>query len=192
MAEYYGGAALTIAASGAQDCEQGIFNPDHASMQQFGPGRDVYGVISTGRSASHRLQAERNNIQSEELPILSRAWVYQERLLSPRVLHFTPRELQWECRSFSACQCGLTIPATTDPKIDHARFFEAELDNSPNGLMMRWASVVDEYSQLELSFAKDKLPALSGLAKKFQPCMSGYHYCVGLWLPRLIGPEMPS
>jgi hypothetical protein len=30
-------------------------------------------------------------------PLLERAWAYQERLLSPRVLHFCQDELVWEC-----------------------------------------------------------------------------------------------
>ena len=29
----------------------------------------------------------------EDFPLLARAWVFQERLLSPRVLHFGSREL---------------------------------------------------------------------------------------------------
>lgn len=184
MSDYYGGALLTIAASGAQDCEQGIFNSDVELAPQFGLSGGMNGLICARCSASHRLQAERNNVQSEELPILSRAWVYQERMLSRRVLHFTPRELQWECRCDSACQCGLITKDNTNPKVDHARLFEADGEFTQQDLLMRWARVIGEYSQLELSFAKDRLPALSGLAKQFQTRMIDYQYLAGLWLPR--------
>ena len=39
-------------------------------------------------------------------PLLKRAWVYQERLLSPRVIHFTNSETQFECQTSCECECG--------------------------------------------------------------------------------------
>ncbi|KAF2658117.1 HET-domain-containing protein [Lophiostoma macrostomum CBS 122681] len=38
-------------------------------------------------------------------PLLTRAWVYQERLLAPRMLHFCERELVWECQELVSCEC---------------------------------------------------------------------------------------
>jgi hypothetical protein len=37
-------------------------------------------------------------------PISQRAWVIQERYLSPRVLHFTSDQLFWECTTINACE----------------------------------------------------------------------------------------
>lgn len=37
-------------------------------------------------------------------PLNLRAWVLQERILSPRVLHFGRDQLFWECREFVACE----------------------------------------------------------------------------------------
>ncbi|OCL07999.1 hypothetical protein AOQ84DRAFT_294015, partial [Glonium stellatum] len=34
----------------------------------------------------------------EMAPIGRRGWIYQERLLSPRILHYTSEQLFWECR----------------------------------------------------------------------------------------------
>jgi hypothetical protein len=39
-------------------------------------------------------------------PLLTRAWVLQERLLARRMIHFCGSELAWECRELSACECG--------------------------------------------------------------------------------------
>lgn len=39
-------------------------------------------------------------------PLLTRAWVFQERLLSTRVLHFGPYELFFECRTSIECECN--------------------------------------------------------------------------------------
>jgi len=43
--------------------------------------------------------------KSKEFPLLTRAWTYQERLLSPRLVYFTAGEIMWECSKVSACEC---------------------------------------------------------------------------------------
>jgi hypothetical protein len=37
-------------------------------------------------------------------PLNTRAWVYQERVLAPRVLHLGSRQILWECAEFEACE----------------------------------------------------------------------------------------
>lgn len=37
-------------------------------------------------------------------PLNRRAWVVQERLLAPRVLHYAQEQLFWECHEFEACE----------------------------------------------------------------------------------------
>lgn len=41
-----------------------------------------------------------------EFPLLIRGWAFQERLLSPRILHFTTHEIVFECLGSSNCECG--------------------------------------------------------------------------------------
>lgn len=48
-------------------------------------------------------------------PLLSRGWEFQERILSPRVLHFCKDELVWECREESVCECR-SLPALPETK----------------------------------------------------------------------------
>jgi hypothetical protein len=54
---------------------------------------------------------------SHTWPLLKRAWVFQERLLSPRLLHFSFGELIWECRHVSACECSAIASQQKD---DHS------------------------------------------------------------------------
>lgn len=42
--------------------------------------------------------------QVQNQPLHRRGWVVQERLLAPRVLHFSLQQLVWECRKFSAAE----------------------------------------------------------------------------------------
>ncbi|KAF8846445.1 HET-domain-containing protein, partial [Acephala macrosclerotiorum] len=37
-------------------------------------------------------------------PLLSRGWVVQERVMSPRVLHFGSNQISWECYEYFACE----------------------------------------------------------------------------------------
>ena len=39
-----------------------------------------------------------------EAPVNTRAWVFQERLLAPRILHFGLRQIMWECKELEACE----------------------------------------------------------------------------------------
>ena len=65
----------------------------------------VYARI--GHERSHEtLFGEVEYFRTLKEPILSRAWVFQERLLSRRTLHFGSSEVLWECRSGCFCECG--------------------------------------------------------------------------------------
>ncbi|KAI1295272.1 heterokaryon incompatibility protein-domain-containing protein [Xylaria venustula] len=65
-------------------------------------------------------------------PLLSRAWVYQERVLSPRVLHFLPDELMWECKSGSECECQGITPNSLESKVfmEEKNFRATERENT--------------------------------------------------------------
>lgn len=107
----------------------------------------------------------------------TRAWVVQERLLAPRVLHIGNRHILWECASHLAADiypAGLPafIPAAT-PKA-------AVLPSSYDA----WREVVHAYTQCHLTNPGDKLIACAGLAKRIA-LGSGDDYTAGLWQNRL-------
>lgn len=53
------------------------------------------------RQPSHETLRDEDNY-----PLLSRAWTYQERMISPRVLFFTNSEVIFQCFSDADCECG--------------------------------------------------------------------------------------
>ncbi|KAI8668913.1 HET domain-containing protein [Fusarium keratoplasticum] len=140
-------------------------------------GADV-GLIGHGTIARH--------------PLLTRAWVYQERLLSPRVIHFGPQELFFECLSAMQCECGgiahdgssiapsglmklLYAEAlfTTAPGVEwheYAAYYMARI----------WRTMVNEYTSLGITKPSDRLPAIGGLAKKMSASRK-QEYIAGLW-----------
>lgn len=44
------------------------------------------------------------NNQVTHSPLNRRAWVFQERLLAPSILHFCPQEVLFECCETAACE----------------------------------------------------------------------------------------
>ncbi|CAH0057394.1 unnamed protein product [Clonostachys solani] len=200
MASIYENSTLTIAASSAQNATRGCFLPvpdRHAAHTVAWPGtlqQSSYSV-SVYRSYPHFSFWEGKHVQ-QQAPLLTRAWFYQERYLSRRVVHFTENELVWECQTVATCQCQsshfehLSSPSAEYTPMDVINRNQLRLQPKlPDHINHRdkrdadpWHLCVRAYSQLSLTFPKDIFPALAGLASKVQLLKPGARYCAGLWL----------
>lgn len=124
-------------------------------------------------------------------PLAKRAWVAQERFLSKRVLYFGRTQLLYECAEVKACESfprGIPISAQYSPVLAEAQAVlqqfsvvgseEVSLENR----MGVWRAVVELYSSLALTYHKDKLVALSGIAEQVAPYMGLFaKYSAGIW-----------
>jgi hypothetical protein len=123
-------------------------------------------------------------------PIFKRGWVVQEHILAPRVLHFTERQLFWECLERRACE---TLPAlipalNVDRKLSVNTICvapgplvkpQAGVSDQSLKTLILWEAIVERYSATSLTYnALDKLTALSGIAKKVG--ITG-EYLAGIW-----------
>ena len=120
-----------------------------------------------------------SNDHSIQAPLMDRAWAYQEYELSPRVLNFEAVELIWACNGSIQCECSQIGAHLQKAPIPHACTPEEMVV-----LSERWQSIVESYSGKKLTYTKDKLPALSGLAKRMQKQLSHFtrcRYLAGLW-----------
>lgn len=138
-------------------------------------------------------------------PLNRRAWVLQERLLAPRVLHFGPTQLLWECRRAIVCErFPKTIPEFMH-RVSATKFKSLDITtrrplkkrvshmsqmplgrNSDLIVFNLWMEVAVTYAHCQLSFGSDKAVALSGIAK----VMCDYfqdEYVAGLWRRNLEG-----
>ncbi len=104
-----------------------------------------------------------------EAPLLSRAWVFQERYLAPKTLHFHPSELVMECREGLRCECTGLDSFTTNP-----------LRNIDDLSFASFYGVVEEFSRLRLTYQSDRLEALTGVAKMFWEKLHS-RYLHGIW-----------
>jgi hypothetical protein len=130
-------------------------------------------------------------------PIQERGWVYQERSLAPRIIHFGHNQLFYECREQQFCEqypYGLPQAISRHASVNFKRFMDFERINlelahhdlypgsrNRNDACFRiWANVVKEYSQTALTRPTDKLIAISGIAKSFAD-ITGQKYVAGMW-----------
>jgi hypothetical protein len=182
-----------IFASVSEDGSQGLFRPRNP-RSIYGP-KFTFGTFGLGTSAycieSHLKDYEiwETNITSGVLN--SRGWVFQERLLAPRVLHFGHDQLFWECRQSRACEAYPLSNSWSDVLEREAPTLRGTF--GPNGRMRTkydsmqrggqlesWKNIVTVYSGKNLTNSGDKLIALSGIARCMAVSMNS-QYFAGLW-----------
>jgi hypothetical protein len=188
MASVYSNSYLNIAATGSSDSSKAFLSlrsVDHSSVPAFKTsaiteprGGEDGVLVRTSLNEVHRLYSTPSkNVNwgsgengSVDAPLLSRAWVFQERHLAPRTLHFYPSELVMECRAGLRCECTGLDSFSSNP----LRKFEDMSFHS-------WLQVVEEYSRLRLTYQSDRLVALMGVAKVFWKRL-GCSYLKGIWV----------
>ncbi|KAI0097509.1 heterokaryon incompatibility protein-domain-containing protein [Nemania sp. FL0031] len=189
MCNVYSQAAITLAATNSPDSHHGL----HSVLSQDYRCHEFSMALNDGitnlrvwgrRPIPHFANSETHNMRQDETPpLLKRGWVLQERLLSRRVVHFANAEVTWECLDRCQCQClGADDEHTVNQKVVLGAFlhgprtqFKTEYPAAP------WFEIVEEYTNLALTFAKDRFPALSGAAQRSRQFRGGDKYVAGLW-----------
>lgn len=146
----------------------------------------------------------------EASPLYKRAWTFQERLLSPRILDIGLFQTKWwrlehgsqcvdgwdyqfidsdfcskdmKCWEFQSQYTYTVIPRGIEPlaKTDWLRLVMNMDNNDHDQNMFRWYAILEDYTLRNLTFQEDRLPALSTIAQCFH-VRTGYRYAAGLWM----------
>ncbi|KAI1733598.1 heterokaryon incompatibility protein-domain-containing protein [Xylaria scruposa] len=203
MASIYHNAYLTIAATKSSSGAGGLFSktPDF-EVAGTTPAGEGYCLVFRER-IDHAPPL--NTSTASRFPLMARAWAFQERMLSPRILHFGYHELFFECSSGSDCECGnigflghtddIPLPTLRDMYSfaleSTLRLRSGEQSNKKWIRRMTyfigpvWRSLVMLYSALDLTVVSDRLPAISGVAKTFAEKTES-PYLAGLFKDTLI------
>ncbi|KAH9224804.1 hypothetical protein DL95DRAFT_282279, partial [Leptodontidium sp. 2 PMI_412] len=121
-------------------------------------------------------------------PLNTRAWVMQERFLSPRILHCGRDQLIWQCSEMFASETypnGYLNDGWVSGYRDKVEIRTPNLDGVDKPLKV-WKQLLYYYNKCNLTQQQDKLIAISGLAKAIQPLIGG-DYFAGLW-----GQSLPN
>lgn len=170
MEHVYGGSYLNIAASSATSVHGGCWVTKKGMQSTFRTK-----VRVGDRELVREIRDDhcyKDAVWNSHLA--TRAWALQEKLLPPRTMHLGDRGAFWECRHKIANEFlpdGFTkrLGSGLLQKMKKLEF-----------LQQWWARVVHLYTSANLTFARDKLPALSGIAKRIHS-QKGGQYLAGLW-----------
>lgn len=171
MSDVYAGGVVNIAASSASDgrgwC---FFSRDSSHVWQH--------TVPTNVNGQSRYYAcIEDGIFDAcvfETPLARRAWAMQERLLAPRTLHFSSTQIFWECNTLNACEIFPDIYPTS---LSYGDFYLQKQPISHN----LWWKIVKLYSVCELTYERDKLVAISGIAREIFNRNHSVEYVAGLW-----------
>lgn len=193
MASIYANGFLTIAATKSKDGRGGLFTAASSRLGTFTiPNPLTNGPAEYRIHACPRITHFGHSPQdwwSHDFPLLSRGWVYQERQLSQRMLHFGPSEILWECGEQVTCECRdieklFNLPGYIAGGKYKWRMLSLSTAETWQ-LRQRWYDIVSEFTGLQLSRPSDRLPALAGLAGDMQRHRWG-RYLAGLWEDTII------
>jgi hypothetical protein len=114
-------------------------------------------------------------------PLIRRAWVVQERWLSPRTLFLTASQLWWECRGLRACEAFPDGYPNVRPDWGCAAGDYTDLAVVYDA----WDHLSTSYSRCGLTVPSDKMVACSGIARSYQKLLPSDRYVAGFWLSQL-------
>ncbi|KAK8850892.1 hypothetical protein PGQ11_013371 [Apiospora arundinis] len=195
MDRVYMNAEVNISADAGEDSRAGCF----AKREDT----DITPLEFTSAQTQHAWVVMTQNLFSwmKSATSLSRAWIHRERQLARRILHFTEKELVWECCGHgSACFASESVPGglTSDE-----RFFggEAKFQNKRADVDIRtaqpedaeeyakklqdlhdlWNSTCEGLSNKSVTYPTDMPIILSSLAREFHQMIPDDEYVSGLW-----------
>lgn len=201
MCDVYKYAVCNLAATGFDNGEEGLFTfrsptstaPCTLNMTYARKtGQDEQSV--TNVQPIWLIESRFWEIDVSIAPLNCRAWVVQERALSPRTVHFGKRQLFWECKRLAASETfprgfprdSVQTYTGNSPKLFDQPFStltqgpltKAELKHE---LYKHWERLVHVYTMTNITYSSDNLIAISGLAKEFRSLLGNDDYLAGLW-----------
>jgi hypothetical protein len=225
MADIYMGSQLNIAATRSSNAKGGLFRekgrwtldssnrietdvgywtqiqpvgPDDDGSEEEGEPYSIF-VRQALHVAHDHFTRSMDYVNSipEFAPLLNRAWVFQERMLAPRTLHFHNEEMIWECNSGISCECSRLddykfgdpdrpLEESTADQLKTMYTTILSEETTEKTMLDNWLEIISEYCGLRLTKETDRLPALAGLASRVAKRLES-QYLAGLWsqdLPR--------
>jgi hypothetical protein len=181
MCSVYQGSTLTIFATDSFDTRGGLFR----KSPEVDLSRKVLDGTTSGcrweiHVAPDLIDIQKSLFYPKAFPLFSRAWVLQERLLSPCQLYFGASELEWKCQNRIVSENPVKYPSKP-VWIATSNF----LALPGNKWIDHWHEVIKHYTSLNLSFESDRLPAISGIAKRIAGSMN-CDYLAGIWRNTLL------
>ncbi|RAL02553.1 HET domain-containing protein [Aspergillus ibericus CBS 121593] len=221
MGEVYLNSWLGISALGSSNDTGGcFFSRDPAAVA---PTIVNMCVDSPSNPQPYRFSLEKGwawRLTFDREPLRKRGWTLQERLLSPRVLHFGRKQVFWECRECACCEIhpnnvyvygqddfdsdgddteDSEVGSPPSPTIKYHHIWKQLLDapdrrhvdDPVKQAYLDWQAIIELYSGCQLTVPTDKLVAISGLTKGIRKHLKGLGCASDTYLAGLWRRELP-
>lgn len=208
MSEVYSRAYINLAAVASADVFGGLFRDRNPfSISPFNIDIKWVGYLEGSRCC---VPKDPWVSAIDHSPLLNRAWSFQERLLSVRTVYFAEDQLYWECGELCASEIyplgGPFDPGLREKSYDHPDRLPEGIQRSESGrikdqytllkswggvcietpgFLQLWGTIVENYSKGSLTFPRDRLVAISGVATQLSDHTTDQDYFLGLWRSHL-------
>ncbi|PQE33836.1 heterokaryon incompatibility protein [Rutstroemia sp. NJR-2017a WRK4] len=172
MDEIYKNAVLTVMAVSSPDSSTSFLGPEAPTKRDQFQAHNIDVSALTTITPMVKARAYTPLLLPGFIvgPLEQRALAWQERHLSVRTISFTEEEARWQCATVSTCECTGVKYST-----------ELKSSKRPNQkIECPWWEIIEDYSTRFLTFWTDRLPALSGMASRFNRDRES-EYLAGLW-----------
>jgi hypothetical protein len=189
MPEIYMNAYVTIAAAATEDSHGGflvdrIWAPDSQPCQVPIP---TMGTVYLDRERFDSNQGNNKYYPKEKINYLTdRSWCFQESQLSRRLLTFDQLQLSFTCLHHGLIESRESTPASAREERNWLRSRIREIlamtdqKAGMQSLFTTWHKIVEDYTTRSLTFPRDKLVAISGIAKVIGTALDD-KYHAGMW-----------
>jgi hypothetical protein len=192
MAAIYQNASVAIIASRAESVDNGFLH----SRFPFGSSKSNMGFQLPYRNKSDQISSviaiEEEFAMAYINPLQKRGWAFQEFRLSPRILDYGQMGTTWICSASEQPTDGFSSPPTS--VWSRLAFKESTLgtsnptttksiantDDRRIFLNQLWTGLVQEYMKGTLTYFRDRLPALAGIAERMSVQVKD-DYVAGGW-----------
>ncbi|KAI0865293.1 heterokaryon incompatibility protein-domain-containing protein [Xylaria cubensis] len=191
MDKTYQNAALNISASVGSDSQAGCF----AARENT----DILRPQISLRTPDAEKPVTRWTVAEDSFfndlcrsPSFSRAWIYRERQLSHRILHFCSTGMIWECCSDHQYASSFASEAFPEGFPEFTRDSEPDWKLSridfakPGDIYWKWHQICRQFSEKHLKFRSDMPVIISSLAEEYSHVLpSSDIYISGHWRSQL-------
>jgi hypothetical protein len=218
MSDIYGGSVVTLVAASSPSARDGFLTQRSGGyvpvLFPAEPDERATGV-NASRTAKVFLSLDSHQSEKEVTgPWANRGWTMQEGHLPNRLLHYTGKQMTWQCREGRKWECGANeslqdaihaAQAYASPIDTDAAWFRwqesfTKLKLLPDYLWANqdlpefdcrepfylWYRLVEEFCPRALTKESDRLLGISRLAKLFGDIIKDQGYVAGLWKTDLL------
>ena len=187
MGEIYAGSELNLAATAASSGSDGLFHVRNPMEVEAFRKRVRFHGDKGWINGDIIVYTANFDHQVDIAPLNRRGWVFQERLLANRVLHFARDQVYWTCSSLLAAEVmPYGNPSLKSLFWKEVRRSHLEIPLSQTSIgnyRGAWARLIEGYSITSVTFPQDKLVAISAISGKICKVrnLSPRDYLAGLW-----------